>query len=125
LFRAARLVAFGTIGAAALGGCTYYVGYTADVRNETAQPVVATLMLANANGQPTELAGEGLGPGNRGEVVRYNVLNTYHVYLQVDAQGNPGYPAQMDLKPGLTVVKVLQDGNVPYGKLHLDRLDRE
>ncbi len=111
--------------AASLVGCGCTVGYTADVHNTTAQPIGVALMRADPSGQPGVLATERLGPGNRAQMSRYGVSDNLKVYLEVDAQGNPGYPAQMDLLPGLTVVKVTQDGNLPTGKLRVEQIARD
>lgn len=109
--------------ALALGGCT--VGYQADVRNDTAQPIGVAIIRADASGQPSNLAVQRIGPNSRAKVVRYAVPHDVKVYLEADALGNPGYPAQLDLQTGLTVVRVTQEGNVPTGKIRLERIERE
>jgi len=106
----------------ALCACT--VGYQADVRNDTAQPISVAIVHADSTGQPSALAMQRIGPNSRGQVVRYGVPHDWTVFLQADAQGNPGWPVQMDLKPGLMVVRVTQEGNVPTGKLHMEQVDR-
>jgi len=106
----------------ALVACT--VGYQADVRNDTAQPISVAIVHGDSTGQPNALAMQRIGPNSRAQVVRYGVPHDWTVYLQADAQGNPGWPVQMDLKPGLMVVRVTQDGNVPTGKLHMEQVDR-
>ena len=66
---------------------------------------------------------ERLGPGSRGRVSRFGLSDDLKVYVEVDAQGNPGTPPQMDLKPGLTVVRVTQDADLPTGKMHMTRVE--
>ncbi|MBS0188060.1 MAG: hypothetical protein JSS51_08320 [Planctomycetes bacterium] len=107
---------------AALGGCT--VGYTADVHNDTAQPIGVAIIHADGSGQSKSLAVQRIAPMSRGQVIRYGVPQDWTVYLEADAQGNPGFPAQVDLQTGLTVVRVTQDGNVPTGKLRIEKLER-
>lgn len=106
-----------------LGACT--VGYRVDVRNDTAQPIGVAIVHGDPSGQANALAVQRIGPNSRGQVVRNNVPSDWLMYLQIDAQGNPNYPPQLDLRPGLTVVRVTQDGNVPTGKMHLERIERE
>lgn len=101
-----------------MSGCT--VGYTADVRNTTTQPIQAALVRADGSGQPIVIASERLGPGNRAQVSRYNVPDGWMVYLEVDAMGNPGQARRMDLKPGTTTVKVSQDPPGPQGRLSIE-----
>ncbi|MBS0190881.1 MAG: hypothetical protein U0573_03175 [Phycisphaerales bacterium] len=113
--------AIGILGLVFLGGCT--VGYTVDVRNDTAQPIGVALMRGSGSGQPGTLAVERLGPGSRGRVSRFGLSDDLKVYVEVDAQGNPGTPPQMDLKPGLTVVRVTQDADLPTGKMHMTRVE--
>lgn len=109
-------------GVALLGGCT--VGYQADVRNDTAQPIGVAIVHASGSGQPNSLALQRIAPNSRGQVVRYGVPSDWTVYLEADAQGNPGWPVRYDLKPGLTVVRVTQDGNVPTGKIHIEQVEQ-
>lgn len=124
MLSARRFVAFCSIPAVvALTGCT--VGYTADIRNDTAQPVVAQLVRADASGQPNAIDTQRIAPNSRGELSRYNVPDGWRLFVQVDALGNPGYPTQMDVHPGLTVLRVTQDGNVPTGKLRMERVSRD
>lgn len=124
MLSARRFVLFCSVPAVlVLTGCT--VGYTADVRNDTAQPIVAYLVRGDSSGQSNALALQRIGPNSRGELSRYNVPDGWKIYLQVDAQGNPGYPAQLDVLPGLSVVRVTQDGNLPTGKMRLERVSRD
>ncbi|MBL8887157.1 MAG: hypothetical protein JNK16_10885 [Phycisphaerales bacterium] len=107
----------------ALGACT--VGYQADVRNDTAQPIGVAIIRADASGQSNNLAVTRIAPKSRGKLVRNGVPHDMKVYLEADAMGNPGWPVQMDLKTGLTVVRVTQDGDVPTGKLRMERIEGE
>jgi hypothetical protein len=106
---------------AVMGGCQ--VGYQADVRNDTAQPIGVAIVRADASGQSNNLAVQRIAPNSRGRVIRNGVPHDTKVYLEADAQGNPGYPVQMDLVPGLTVVRVTQEGNVPTGKLRMEKIE--
>lgn len=109
------------IACGALGGCT--VGYQADVRNDTAQPIGVAIIRADASGQSNNLAVTRIAPKSRGKLVRNGVPHDMKVYLEADAMGNPGYPVQLDLKTGLTVVRVTQDGDVPTGKMRMERIE--
>lgn len=129
LVKCVRRVALLVVGVGGMGcasvagvGCTT-AGYTADVRNDTAQPIGVALMRGSASGQPGTLAQARIGPGSRGQVSRFGLSSDLPVYIEVDAQGNPGYPPQMDLKPGLTVLRVTQDGNVPTGTLRIEKIN--
>lgn len=117
------VVGIGGMGCASVVGVGCTAGYTADVRNDTAQPIGVALMRGSASGQPGTLAATRIGPGSRGQVSRFGLSSDLPVYIEVDAQGNPGYPPQMDLKPGLTVLRVTQDGNVPTGTMRIEKIN--
>ena len=117
-----RVAAVVSAGVMMLAGCT--VGYQADVRNDTAQPIGVAIIRADATGQSNNLAVMRIAPKSRGKLVRNGVPHDTKVYLEADALGNPSFPLQLDLMPGLTVVRVTQEGDVPTGKMGMEVLER-
>lgn len=103
-----------------LSGCT--VGYTADVRNTTPQPISAQLVRADPSGQDLPIVTKRIGPGDRDGLSKYNIPDNWQVYLLIDAVGNPGAPARMNLGPGMTIVNVHQEGTSQTGPLSLEQV---
>lgn len=101
----------------ALAGCK--TGYTADIRNESGEPVYARLVRSGGAGQATAIAAERIPPGDRKGVSRIEVPTDWAVYLSVDSVGNPGYPMEQNLSPGTTIFTVTRDGS---GKLRLEQI---
>lgn len=101
-----------------LGGCTTYM---ADVRNKTPQPLVAELVCSNPS-KPSKalLARQRIAPGDRAGLLRNDLPHDWHVFLQVDTEGNPGTPAKLNLGPGTTVINVTQEGEGQNGALKLE-----
>jgi len=121
----------GTLQALAIGsaasilvGCqTGRVAYELDVRNNAAQPIDARLVRG------TEAPGRALsvvriGPADRGRMLITRIPKAWHVALEVDAQGNLGYPARMPLEPGRTAVNVQQDRDASRARLLLSKVQR-
>ncbi|MGH7244812.1 MAG: hypothetical protein ACREJD_15470 [Phycisphaerales bacterium] len=123
--RAARIALVVGAGAVISGLSACAVGYSADVRNDTAQPVWVAIVHGSPGGQGNSLAAQRIGPNSRGRVVRNGVPYDWPVYLEADALGNPGWPKQLALQPGLMVVRVTQEGNVPTGRLHMEQIARD
>lgn len=106
-----------------LGGCT--TSYQVDVRNTTPQPVVVSLFQAQGGGQQVLVAPpKRIGPGDRDALGTAAVPQKWIVFLQADTPGNPGYPATLDLQPGLTVVNVSQEGQGQTGPVRLQTVPR-
>lgn len=118
-----RVLGLAVVLANSLGGC--YAGYVADVRNQTPQPIYADLIVSHGPGNGENIGRERIGPGDRGAVASRKKIGTDQtVYVQVDSVGNPGYPAQLNLTPGTTVITVTQDGTAQNGKLRVDAVSR-
>jgi hypothetical protein len=108
---------------APLAGCT--TGYQVDVRNTTPQPVVVSLFQAQGGGQQVLVAPpRWIGPGDRDGLATNAVPQKWIVFVQADTPGNPGFPARLDLQPGLTVVNAVQDGEGQTGPLRLQTVQR-
>lgn len=106
------------LGMSGLAGCT--TSYQVDVRNQTPQPVVVAIFQASGGGQQSAISpGKRIGPGDRDAVYTRKVPQDWVVFVQADAPGNPGYPAKLDLAPGLTVVDITQEGVDQTGPLRL------
>lgn len=90
------------------GGCT--TSYQVDVRNQTPQPVVVAIFQAQGAGQVSAITpARRIGPGDRDALATRAVPQNWVVFVQADTPGNPGYPAKVDLTPGLNVVTVSQE----------------
>ena len=121
--RPARLTRFARTGAlalasvaiAALGGC--YNTYSADVRNTTPQPVY--MQLVKTGGAPNLLRSARLGPGDRGSIGPVTIDQRDLVRLVIDTGPNPNRPLTLDLRPGLNVYEVQQEGTMTSGPLRV------
>ncbi len=111
--------AAGLILAATLAGCSTY---EVRVNNKSSEPVYAQLYKHDGL-HGTEPAGNGarIGPSDSGWV-RASTRPRWDVHVAVDSLGNPGYPAKLDLRKGLTVVEVSRQ--TPDGRLQIRELDR-
>lgn len=115
------------LGVAVLGlaGCQRNT-FSADVRNMTPQPLGAALTIADPSGKASVVSQQRIGPGDRGRVATPRSLpHDWTATLSVDTPGNPGYPANLQLAPGLTVLNVHQRGEGQTGKLSLEEVPRQ
>lgn len=110
----ALAVAFGTF-ALALAGCQS--SYSVDIRNQTSQPLFANIVERTENGGFNR-AGIRLGPGDRGAIGPVS-MRTGRAMLIVDTKGNPTGPADMDLAPGTSVVRIEQDSDASNSPIRL------
>jgi hypothetical protein len=109
---------FAGLGAIAAGGCT--TAYQVDVRNQTPQPVVVAVFQARGSGQVSAITpARRIGPGDRDALATRAVPQDWVVFVQADTPGNPGYPARLDLVPGLNVVTAIQEGEGQQAALRL------
>jgi hypothetical protein len=99
-----------------LTGCQ--ATFTADIRNETPQPLFAAIRQRTDDGRNPILAQQRLGPGDRGSVgpVRAPVGRAL---LVLDTRPNPQGPWTTDLRPGITVFSVTQKGDQTAGPLEV------
>lgn len=123
MLRLARPAACLTLAIAALSLAGCRSGYEVDVRNLTDHPVNLRLSTPHTDGAPQTLAAKRLGPGDRGTMFTQAPSNA-PVTLAADFQGNVGYPATIDLAPGLTVVNVRRPDEGSQGRLMLEELPR-
>jgi hypothetical protein len=84
-------------------GCR--AGYDVDVRNLTDQPITAKLTTPHTDGAPFVLTKRYVGVGDKGSLFIQREASE-KVALTVDFEGNPGYPATVDLSQGATIVNV-------------------
>jgi len=117
-----RALALGGLlgGASLLTGCT--TGYSADVRNQTPQPLFVDAYYVTPQGERIGLGGARLGPGDRGGLGPYAVRNDALVSVSIDTVPNPQRPAIVDLRPGLNAMEVTQGGNTTSGPLQIREL---
>lgn len=87
-----------------LTGCQ--TGYSAYVNNNTSQPVIAKLIDTRAG---RLLASDRIGPNSKAALEVGQIPENNEVILEVDNQGNPGYPPSMRLRPGRTVVDIIEE----------------
>jgi hypothetical protein len=99
------------------GGCKS--SYMADIRNQTPQPVVATLIDPVGPDQIVRL-----GPGDRGQLGPVMVDQKELVQVKVDSLGNTGVPAMFQLRPGENYLNVLQGGQLTSGPLMIREVPR-
>jgi hypothetical protein len=120
-FRALRAAALGAaaIGSLVLGGC--YNTYSADVRNTTPQPVY--MQIVKTGGAPNLLRSARLGPGDRGSIGPVTVDQRDLVRLVIDTGPNPNRPLTLDLRPGLNVYEVQQEGTMTAGPLRVREIN--
>jgi hypothetical protein len=98
-------------------------GYDLDIRNLTDQPVVARINVPHADGAARTLVQGRLGPGDRGSLFHQAEYGS-RVWLEVDFEGNVGYPATLDLSVGKTVVNVRRTDEGSRGKIRLEEVQR-
>ncbi len=107
------------LGGVFLAGCQ--TGYSAIVNNNTSQPVIAQLI--DTQGKRL-LASARIGPSSKTELSAGNVPEGNEVILEVDNQGNPGYPPTLRLLPGRTVVNVAEDSQTAKSRIRLEVVPR-
>lgn len=113
------LIAPVCLASALLVGCT--ARYSADVVNDTPQPVYAQIIGYTDRGA-TMMASERFGPGDRGLVGP--VLSRQdkgEPYLLVDTVPNPQTPAQEVLLEGPNYLVITQEGGGVAGPLRILR----
>lgn len=121
LARIALLAAVATT----LGGCQYN-SFSADVRNQTPQPLGAAISVTDNNGKTSVVAQKRIGPGDRGTVAApRNIAQDWKAFITIDTPGNPGYPASLQLVPGHSVFNVHQQGDAQTGKLSIEEVPRQ
>lgn len=102
-----------------LAGCQ--TGYSAYVNNNTSQPVYAQLIDVRAK---KLLASDRVGPNSKTALEVGRIPEGNEVILEVDNQGNPGYPPSMRLLPGRTVVNVVEESQTARSKIRLEVVPR-
>lgn len=111
--------------ATTLGGCQYN-SFSADVRNQTPQPLGAAISVTDNNGKTSVVAQKRIGPGDRGTVAApRNIAQDWKAFITIDTPGNPGYPASLQLVPGHSVFNVHQQGDAQTGKLSIEEVPRQ
>ncbi len=117
-----RVIALGGLfgGIALLTGCT--TGYSADVRNQTPQPLFVDAYYVTPQGERIGLGNARLGPGDRGGLGPYAVPNDALASVSIDTVPNPQRPAIVDLRPGLNAMEVTQGGDKTSGALQIREL---
>lgn len=102
--------------AAALSGCT--ATFSADLRNQTPQPVFAQIVQRTDDERRPILASLRLGPGDRATIgpVRTNIGRAI---LSLDTLPNPQGAYTTDLRPGLTTFTISQKGDKAAGPLEI------
>jgi hypothetical protein len=91
--------------------------YSVDIRNQTSQPLYANI-VERTEGGGFNRATMRLGPGDRGAIGPVS-MRTGRAMLVVDTKGNPTGPAQLDLPPGTSVVRIEQDNDSSSSPIHL------
>lgn len=107
---------------AALGGCVSQ--YRVDVRNMADQPIHAELVWTYNENVSSARRQARIGPGDRATIGPVTVDATKRVTLVVDFQGNVGYPAEMPLDPGRSVVNVKRADEGVAGTIRLEMAPR-
>jgi len=103
-------------GAAGLGGCQ--ATYSADVRNQTPQPLFAKILWRTDDGRNPIQAQRRLGPGDRGTIGPIQAP-VGRAILTLDTLPNPQGVWSIDLRPGTTVFNVTQKGDLTAGPLEV------
>lgn len=119
--RAAALVALPLAACASLPGCKS--SYEVDVRNLTDQPVTVTLQRSWDRGSMA-MRQERIAPADRAGLGPVEVDRGTRVWVQVDFEGNVGYPGVLDLSRGLTVVNVRRVDEGSQGRIRLEEVPR-
>lgn len=101
---------------ASLGACTTTNTFTADVDNQTGQPVRAWLATPGPN-PDKQTSPIRIGPRDRGTVALTATTKT--VNLEVDIPGNAGVPKRVSIDPGRAIVKVSQESPTSRTKINL------
>jgi len=114
------LAVAGVVVAGALAGCT--TSYSVDLRNQTPQVVFGDAYYVTPQGERVGLGAVRLGPGDRGGMGPFAVRNDALVTVTVDTVPNPQRPAAVDLRPGLNVFEVTQQGEKTAGPLQVREL---
>jgi hypothetical protein len=107
--------------AMALPGC--YSAYKVDVRNMADQPITVALFTAQSDGEGRTLDETRIGPGDRASVSG-QTDGGQPVALQVDFEGNLGYPPTIDVAKGLTVINVVRTDEGSKGHIRLIEVPR-
>ncbi|MGE3107807.1 MAG: hypothetical protein AB7G11_03110 [Phycisphaerales bacterium] len=102
-----------------VAGCK--TGYSAYINNNTSQPVIAKLIDTRAK---QLLASDRIGPNSKTALEVGQIPEGNEVILEVDNQGNPGYPPTLRLLPGRTVVNVVEESQTARAKIHLEVVPR-
>ncbi|MBL8764790.1 MAG: hypothetical protein JNM07_11025 [Phycisphaerae bacterium] len=101
-----------------LAGCTGY--FSADVRNDTPQPLFAQIIEQHDNGAVL-LDSKRLGPGDRGSVGPVQA-EIGRAWIVMDTSPNPKGPARATLKPGTNFFKVTQTGDKTGGPIQVEEI---
>jgi hypothetical protein len=105
----------------ALLGCR--AGYEVDVRNMTDQPLNLRLNTPHTDGAPHARSVGRVGPGDRTRLFTQTYAKE-RVWLEADFEGNLGYPATLDLSPGLTAVNVRRIDEGSKGRIRMEEIPR-
>jgi hypothetical protein len=109
----------------ALGGCQYN-SFSADVRNQTPQPLGAAISVTDNYGKSRVVSQKRIGPGDRASIAAPRAIAPdWKAFITIDTPGNPGYPASLQLVPGHSVFNVHQQGDAQTGKLSLEEVARQ
>ena len=103
-----------------LAGCE--TTYSADIRNQTPQPLFAEIISFDQWGNAYPMAATRLGPGDRAGLGPVRIKKERLVTLQLDTVPNPQRPARVDMRPGVTTVEVTQQGAQTSGPLQVREL---
>ncbi len=121
LIRVAPLV----LASVTLGGCQQN-SFSADVRNQTPQPLGAAISVTDNNGKSSVVAQKRIGPGDRATLATpRSIAQDWKAFITIDTPGNTGYPASLQLVPGHSVFNVHQQGDAQTGKLSLEEVPRQ
>jgi len=89
----------------------------------TDQPLELRLNTPHPDGAPHPRAIGRAGPGDRTKLY-LQTNGGERVWLQADFEGNVGYPATVDLTPGLTVVNARRIDEGSKGRIRLEEIPR-
>jgi hypothetical protein len=91
----------------ALAGCQS--SYSLDVRNTSTQPATLQVLSRNADGAQL-LTTRRYGPGDRGSIGPFTLDGREIVWVRATTAPSPERPAELTLRPGLTVLEVTPAG---------------
>ncbi len=103
-----------------LTGCK--TGYTVEVRNNTSAPATAAVYKDELIANDPQLKTQWIGPGDRATLGPFESRYGIGLYVQVDSESNPGYPAKADLRKGYTVFNLETDNGEAGGALVLKKI---